>query len=74
MENKFGDNPYLKASAKELLKMMKKEKINNAVIEEWLGVNNPENSELKKAYRIKINVEKNFKKVEKKAEENSNLS
>ena len=58
----FEENPYLQYSAKELEKFCKREKINNAIIKVWLGIDNPETPELKKAYRIKKNFEKNFKK------------
>ena len=63
----FEENPYLQYSAKDLAKLFKREKVNNAVLKTWLGINNPETPELKKAYRMKKNEEKKHqKRVQKK--------
>jgi len=58
----FEDNPYLQYSLKELLEMRKIEKVNNADIKVWLGIDNSEDPDLKRAYRTKNNVEKKKKK------------
>ena len=63
----FEENPYLQYSAKELSKLFKQEKVNNAVLKMWLGITNSETPELKKAYRMKKNEEKKQqKRVQKK--------
>jgi hypothetical protein len=58
----FEENPYFQYSAKELEKLRKREKISNAIIKVWLGIDNLETPELKKACRIEKNFEKSCKK------------
>jgi hypothetical protein len=61
----YEDNPYLNYSFKELSKLLKRERINNAIIEQFTGNIIPIDSNLKKAYRIKKNSKKKLRKRQK---------